>query len=66
MQSLRYQKLAKVWQAESKNHELKKTETGKKEMMELVEMEEGKTSGKRNTTILFLEPYIINLFNYVL
>lgn len=30
MQSLRYQKLAKVWHAESKNHELKKNRDGEK------------------------------------
>lgn len=35
-------------------------------MMKLVEMEEGKVVGKFNKIILFLEFYIINLFNYVL
>lgn len=35
-------------------------------MMKLVEMEEGKAAGKFNKTILFLEPHIINPFNYAL
>lgn len=42
------------------------TGKGEKRTMKLVEMEEEKTAGELNKTMLFLEPHIIHPFNYTL
>lgn len=66
VQSLRYNKLIEILRAESKNHKLKRRGRGKKRTMKLVEMEEKKTAGELNKTMLVLEPHIIHPFNYTL
>lgn len=66
VQSLRYNKLIEILRAESKNHKLKRQGRGEKRTMKLVEMEEEKTAGELNKTMLFLEPHITHPFNYIL